>query len=81
MNRKFRIALDEIRTLRGIIPICAWCKKIRDDKGYWEKLETYIGAHTQAEFSHGICPECANKMKFTMDDVRTEKKMSGVVQG
>ena len=56
---KLEQALVEIKTLRGILPICASCKKIRDDKGYWNQIETYISHHTEAEFSHGICPECA----------------------
>jgi len=51
-------SLHEIRTLKGLIPMCAWCKKIRGDQGYWEKVETYIEEHTEATFSHGICPEC-----------------------
>ncbi len=54
-------AADKIKTLRGLIPICASCKKIRDDKGYWNQLETYIRDHTEAEFSHGLCPDCAEK--------------------
>ncbi|MBI9092091.1 MAG: response regulator [Desulfobacterium sp.] len=57
-NKKLQLALDEIKTLRGIIPICAHCKKIRDDQGYWEQLETYLHEHSHAKFSHGICPEC-----------------------
>lgn len=51
-------ALDEIRTLKGIIPICSYCHSIRDDKGAWDKLETYLSKHSEAEFSHGICPGC-----------------------
>lgn len=51
-------ALDEIKTLRGLVPICANCKKIRDDMGYWQHLEAYLQAHTEAEFTHGICPTC-----------------------
>jgi hypothetical protein len=54
--------LDEVRTLRGIVPICAHCKKIRDDKGYWHQVETYIRTHTEARFSHGICPSCMEKL-------------------
>lgn len=54
-------SLSEIKTLRGIIPICAFCKKIRDDKGYWDQVEVYVRQHTEANFSHGICPECAEK--------------------
>lgn len=54
-------ALDQIKTLRGIVPICAHCKKIRNDVGYWQQVEMYVREHTEAEFSHGICPECAKK--------------------
>ena len=54
-------AVNEIKTLRGIIPICSICKKIRDDKGYWNQIEAYIQKHSDADFSHGICPECAAK--------------------
>jgi PAS domain S-box-containing protein len=54
-------SLKKIQTLSGLIPICAWCKKIRDDKGYWESVEAYIGERTKAEFTHGMCPECAEK--------------------
>jgi hypothetical protein len=55
-------ALSQIKTLRGLLPICANCKKIRDDKGYWNQLETYIHDHSEAKFSHGICPECMKKL-------------------
>ena len=51
-------ALEQIRTLRGIVPICSNCKKIRDDEGFWQQLEVYVRDHTEAEFSHGICPKC-----------------------
>ncbi len=53
---------EEVKTLSGIVPICASCKKIRDDKGYWDKVETYVAAHTEAKFSHGLCPVCAKKL-------------------
>jgi PAS domain S-box-containing protein len=59
---KLQDALNKIKTLRGIIPICASCKKIRDDKGYWNQIESYIKEHSEAVFSHGICPECAEKL-------------------
>jgi hypothetical protein len=52
-------ALAQVKVLRGILPICANCKKIRDDKGYWKQVETYIRDHSEADFSHSICPECA----------------------
>ncbi len=51
-------AFEQIKTLRGIVPICANCKKIRDDAGYWQQVDVYISNHTEAEFTHGICPEC-----------------------
>lgn len=54
-------ALAQVRTLRGCLPICATCKKIRDDKGYWTRIEQYIMDHTDADFTHGICPDCAKK--------------------
>lgn len=60
-NRALQHALNEVRTLKGLLPICAHCKKIRDDKGYWNQIESYIGKHSNAEFSHSICPECAKK--------------------
>ena len=52
----------EIKTLRGLLPICAHCKKIRDDRGSWTEIETYISAKMQAQFTHGICPDCAVKL-------------------
>ena len=55
-------ALDEIKTLSGLLPICASCKKIRDDKGYWNQIEVYIQQHSEAEFSHGICPDCMDAL-------------------
>jgi hypothetical protein len=58
---KLQDALDEIKTLRGIIPICSHCKQIRDDEGIWQKIEKYIHEHSEASFSHGICPDCLRK--------------------
>ena len=55
-------SLSEIKILRGMIPICAWCRRVRDDDGFWKKVEEYISEHTEAEFSHGICPECIKKV-------------------
>jgi len=51
-------AVLQTKILGGVIPICSWCKSIRDDQGYWQKIEAYISDHTEAQFSHGICPEC-----------------------
>jgi hypothetical protein len=55
-------SLDEIKVLRGMLPICASCKKIRDDSGYWQNLENYIRDHSEADFTHSICPECMEKL-------------------
>jgi ketosteroid isomerase-like protein len=57
-NLELSHALDQVRTLRGLVPICSACKKIRDDAGFWHQVETYVRDHTEAEFSHGLCPEC-----------------------
>jgi len=58
LNVELKEALNQIKTLSGLIPICAACKKIRDDKGYWNQLEQYLEEHSDAVFSHGLCPEC-----------------------
>jgi len=60
-------ALSEVKTLSGLLPICSNCKKIRDDKGYWNQIESYIRDRSDAEFSHGICPDCAKKLYPDMD--------------
>jgi hypothetical protein len=54
-------ALADVKALRGLLPICASCKKIRDDSGYWQQLEHYIEGHSTASFSHGLCPDCIGK--------------------
>jgi hypothetical protein len=54
--------LAEVKVLRGIVPICSSCKKIRDDSGFWQQVEVYVIAHSDAMFSHGICPECIEKL-------------------
>lgn len=58
---ELQVALDQINTLHGILPICSFCKKIRNDTGYWEQVEVYIRNHSEADFSHSICPECMEK--------------------
>ena len=52
----------DLKTLSGLLPICSSCKNIRDDGGYWDRIESYVSKHSDAEFSHGICPECAKKL-------------------
>ena len=61
LNRELQAAMEKIKTLEGIIPICCVCKKVRDDKGYWERIEAYLSRHSEAMFSHGICPDCAKE--------------------
>lgn len=61
-TRELEKALSEIKTLKGLLPICSACKKVRDDQGYWEQIEVYVEARSEAEFSHSICPECAEKL-------------------
>ncbi|BDD88380.1 hypothetical protein DPPLL_27450 [Desulfofustis limnaeus] len=64
---RLNVSLQEIKTLQGILPICSYCKNIRDDKGSWKRLEAYIEEHSDAAFSHGICQECAHKHFPDMD--------------
>jgi PleD family two-component response regulator len=72
------LALEDIKTLRGIVPICSNCKKIRNDEGYWQQVEVYVHNHTEAEFTHGICPDCAKELypEFcsTNDDINKTPK-------
>ncbi|MFC1746201.1 hypothetical protein ACFL35_19575 [Candidatus Riflebacteria bacterium] len=70
-----KYSITEVRTLRGIVPICAACKNIRDDKGFWQKVEAYVEKHSEAiGFSHGVCPECVKKLYPEIaDEVLDEK--------
>jgi DNA-binding response OmpR family regulator len=70
-------ALAEVRTLKGIVPICANCKNVRDDQGYWNRVETYLNEHTEADFTHAVCPDCMKRLypQFRDDnDVKETKK-------
>ncbi len=62
LSERLQAALKHIKILNGLLPICANCKKIRDDRGYWQQIETYLSSHTDATFSHGICPDCMEKL-------------------
>ncbi len=62
LKAELETTLNEVKVLRGIIPICASCKKIRDSEGYWKQVESYIEDHSEAQFSHGLCEECADKL-------------------
>lgn len=65
LRRELEIAHENLRTLRGLLPLCAGCKKIREDDGYWSKLEDYFSEHANVEFTHGFCPECENRLYGT----------------
>jgi len=60
-------ALARVKTLSGLIPICASCKKVRNDAGYWESVEVYIRDHTDAEMTHGLCPDCMQRLLMDME--------------
>ena len=60
--RELQEALEKVTTLSGLLPICAGCKKIRNDQGYWQQVEGYIMEHSSARFTHGLCPDCIQKM-------------------
>jgi AmiR/NasT family two-component response regulator len=76
MTRELQEALATIKTLSGLLPICAWCKNVRDDTGYWMRVEQYVEAHSQATFSHSVCPDCANRY-FGPDAVLRENLAPG----
>jgi GAF domain-containing protein len=61
-NKDLKLALSEIKILQGIIPICSHCKKVRDDRGFWQQVESYISEHSEASFSHGVCPQCFDEV-------------------
>ena len=72
-NRDLQHALIQIKELKGVLPICSVCKKIRDDEDSWHQLEAYIESHTHAEFTHGICPECTRKLYPDYDAYRNAR--------
>jgi len=63
VSARLAAALEHVKTLHGLLPICAWCKRIRDDQGYWSQVEAYIHTHSDADFTHGICPECLERQR------------------
>ena len=69
-NILLEATLANIKTLKSLLPICSCCKKIRDDKGYWSQVDTYIKEHTDTEFSHSVCPEC---IKTLYPDLKLDK--------
>ena len=73
-NRNLEQSLAKIKRLSGLLPICASCKKVRDDKGYWSQIESYIMEHSEAEFSHSVCPECSDKLLAELDKYELSNK-------
>lgn len=69
--KELQDALNQVRELSALLPICAWCKKIRDEKGYWEEVSQYIAKHTNTRFTHGICDECQRKINAEADEAGT----------
>jgi len=72
-------ALVHVKTLQGILPICAWCKKIREDDNYWRSVEEYIVEHSDASFSHSICPECREKQEIISENDKTSKTTDKII--
>ena len=71
LERRVEQALADLKSLRGMLPICCACKRIRDDQNYWNQVETYLAEHTDVQFSHGICPSCFDRvMQDTSGDIR-----------
>ena len=72
LTTELQMAMDHIKQLEGMLPICSACKKIRDDMGHWNSIETYISNHSEIVFSHGICPDCAKKLYPEIHDIEEE---------
>lgn len=69
LTKDLQQALEKVRVLSGLLPICSYCKKIRNDKNYWEQIESYISKHSDALFTHSICPECKNKVMAEIEKI------------
>jgi sigma-B regulation protein RsbU (phosphoserine phosphatase) len=77
--RELESALAKVKQLQGLLPICAYCKKIRDDHNYWQQVEAYISSHSEARFSHGICPDCHERVvKPELEAVWSKLEMAGL---
>jgi response regulator RpfG family c-di-GMP phosphodiesterase len=70
-------ALEKVKQLRGMLPICSYCTKVRDDQDYWQKVEDYFSEHTDVQFSHSICPECYIRVSREREELRTTEKLQG----
>jgi sigma-B regulation protein RsbU (phosphoserine phosphatase) len=75
--KELELALANVKLLQGLLPICCYCKKIRDDKNYWQQVDTYIGDHSEAQFTHGICPDCRDKIvKPELDRLKIDQEVT-----
>ncbi len=79
--RELQTALANVKLLSGLLPICATCKKIRNDQGYWKQLEAYIESHSEATFTHGTCPDCLEAFRKEVEALVPETAVSGRVSG
>jgi response regulator RpfG family c-di-GMP phosphodiesterase len=70
---ELQTALSNVKQLRGLLPICSYCKRIRGDDQYWQQVEGYVAAHSDAQFSHGICPSCYEKVSAELDEMSRNK--------
>ena len=76
--KRLTVAANQVRTLSGMLPICASCKRIRDDKGYWQQVETYFSNHSGASFTHGVCPECARQYRQDYNAKKNSPRPSSI---
>ena len=73
-------ALEKVKQLRGMLPICSYCTKVRDDQDYWQKVEDYFSEHTDVQFSHSICPDCYDRVSREREELHTTEKVQGARQ-
>lgn len=74
--KELELALTNVKLLQGLLPICCYCKKIRDDKNYWQQVDTYVADHSEAQFTHGICPDCRDKIvKPELERLKIEQEI------
>jgi len=78
--RDLEEALDKVKQLRGMLPICSYCMKVRDDHDYWQKVEDYFSEHTDVQFSHSICPDCYARVALEREESRTREHVQGARQ-
>ena len=72
LTQRLQAALEEVEQLRGMLPVCAWCRRVRDDEGYWDTIEGYLSKHLSTQYTHGMCQECAGKFMGGVQDGQKE---------